>query len=129
MDTETAQQRLARRVKARRLQLHLSVRAAAKAAGVDRNTWSSLEDGTRTLQDRNYAKIETALQWPEGEILEIVSAPALSEADAARQRFVSMSREELALHILAYAETNGAKEAASLLERIWVIRGEAHQRT
>jgi transcriptional regulator with XRE-family HTH domain len=129
MDSETAQQRLARLVKARRLQLHLSVRAAAKAAGVDRNTWSSLEDGTRVLQDRNYAKIETALQWPTGEVPRILSAPAQSEAEAVRQRFVAMSREELAMHILDFAEARGAKEAADLLEQILAVRAEAQQRT
>jgi transcriptional regulator with XRE-family HTH domain len=65
---ETAQQRLARRVRQRRMELGLSVRAAAKAAGIDRDTWSKLEDSTRATQDRNYNAIERTLEWPQGEI-------------------------------------------------------------
>lgn len=65
---ETAQQRLARRVRQRRMELGLSVRAAAKVAGIDRDTWSKLEDGTRATQDRNYNAIERTLEWPQGEI-------------------------------------------------------------
>lgn len=57
----------------RRQELGLSIRAAAKAAVVDRATWTALEEGTRTTQDRHYAGIEQALQWPTGTIQAIVS--------------------------------------------------------
>jgi hypothetical protein len=50
------------------MELGLSVRAAAKVAGIDRDTWSKLEDGTRATQDRNYNAIERTLEWPQGEI-------------------------------------------------------------
>lgn len=127
-DDETPQQRLARRVKTRRLELRLSVRAASMAAGVDRNTWSWLEAGTRVLQDRNYAKVETALEWPDGEVLRILSEPTIS-ADAARQRLAAMSREELGMHILDVAEKQSPREALELLEQVRAIRAESRQRT
>jgi transcriptional regulator with XRE-family HTH domain len=126
---ETAQQRLARRVKTRRLQLHLSVRAAAMKAGVDRNTWSWLEAGTRVLQDRNYSKVETALEWPLGEILRILAEPAASASEAARQRLANMSREELGTYLLDYAETHEAAEVLELVERIKAIQRGARQPT
>jgi hypothetical protein len=72
---ETAQQRLPRAVKERRLYLRLSVRAAAKLAGIDRGTWMALEEGSRKTQDSNYAGIEMALQWPPGQIVKILKGP------------------------------------------------------
>jgi hypothetical protein len=56
----------------RRQKLALSVRAAAGAAGIDRATWTSLEAGTRVVQDRSHAAIEDVLQWPPGSIAAFV---------------------------------------------------------
>lgn len=53
-------------VRARRLELRLSVRAAAKQAGVDRQTWQSLEDGTRATQDRVLPAVEEVLGMQSG---------------------------------------------------------------
>ncbi|MFI6302117.1 helix-turn-helix domain-containing protein [Amycolatopsis thailandensis] len=68
MNAPDPQQPLSQLVQERRRELGLSVRAAAKKAGVDRNTWASVEDGSRTLQDRNYTKFEQALELPGGTI-------------------------------------------------------------
>jgi transcriptional regulator with XRE-family HTH domain len=94
------QQRLAQAVRDRRLKLGLSVRAAAKKAGVDRNTWMSVEDGSRTLQDRNYAKFEHALDWPDGAIearLNEDSSPGPKHewSAAERARMLDMSDAEV----------------------------------
>ena len=62
---------LADLVKNRRIELNLSVRQAAENAGVARNTWAAVEDGTRRTADNNYAGIERALQWAQGSILRI----------------------------------------------------------
>lgn len=135
MDTdEVPQHRLARLVKERRLKLKLSVRAAAKAAGIDRNTWSSLEDGSRVLQDRNYAKVEEALNWPTGEILRILSPGSAAADAAARQRIVEMSWAEIAIRIADVVETpaeegGGPEEAGRQLDSIFAIKHEAWQRT
>jgi DNA-binding XRE family transcriptional regulator len=62
---------LADLVKNRRIELNLSVRQAAENAGVARNTWAAVEDGTRRTADNNYAGIERALLWAPGSILRI----------------------------------------------------------
>ncbi|MFC3454066.1 helix-turn-helix domain-containing protein [Amycolatopsis speibonae] len=120
---ETPQQRLARRVKERRVQLQISVRAAAKAAGVDRNTWASLEDGTRVLQDRNYSKIETALSWPAGEI-ERILAPIDNEveASAARRRILALTDVQLAERVVEINEVQGPDAAADYLRKATELR-------
>lgn len=65
--------RLGELVKKRRIELSLSVRAAAKVAGIDRATWTGLEEGTKVTQDRHYAGIERALRWPTGYIASVAS--------------------------------------------------------
>jgi len=70
---ETPQQRLSRMVKERRVELRLSVRAAAAHAGIDRGTWMALEEGSRKTQDTRYAGIEEALEWPSGYIVKVLS--------------------------------------------------------
>lgn len=65
--------RLGKLVERRRIELGLSVRAAAKLAGIDRATWAALEDGSRLTQDRHYAGIERALQWPTSYVQSIAS--------------------------------------------------------
>lgn len=55
-------------VRQQRQRLGLSIRAAAREAGVDRATWTGLEDGTRATQDRHYAGIESAMRWAPGSI-------------------------------------------------------------
>lgn len=76
---ETPQQRLSRMVKERRLELRLSVRAAAGRAGIDRGTWMALEEGSRKTQDSSYAGIQAALEWPAGHIIKILSEPEARE--------------------------------------------------
>jgi hypothetical protein len=44
------------------------VRAAAKLAGIDRDTWAAIEEGTRNTQPSKYAGIERALGWGAGSI-------------------------------------------------------------
>lgn len=72
MDERGERDLLARRVRARRVELGLSVRAAAQAAEMDRNTWSYLEDGSRRTSEFKYAGIERALQWAPGSVAAIL---------------------------------------------------------
>ncbi len=53
--------RLARVVKRERTQRGLSVRAAAREAGVDRGTWAAVEDGSRLPQDHKAALMEPVI--------------------------------------------------------------------
>lgn len=72
MDERGERDVLAKRVRARRQELGLSVRAAAQAADMDRNTWSYLEDGSRRTSEFKYAGIERALQWEPGSVTAIL---------------------------------------------------------
>jgi transcriptional regulator with XRE-family HTH domain len=75
-DTDPAEtavrHRLAERVKARRQELGLSVRAAADNGGLARGTWIALEEGSRRTSDSNYAGIERVLQWAAGSVTAII---------------------------------------------------------
>lgn len=62
--------RLAKAVKARRLQLHPSRLAAAKSAGVSKDTWQRVEDGL-LVRDVSYAKMDRALGWAVGSCVAI----------------------------------------------------------
>ena len=57
--------RLAKAVKARRLEVHPSRLAAAKAAGVSKDTWQRVEEG-REVREVSYAKMDPALSWAPG---------------------------------------------------------------
>jgi hypothetical protein len=78
-DRETPQQRLSHEVRQRRTTLGLSVRAASTLAGLNRATWTALEDGTRSTQDRHYGGIERALQWPPGHIRSILDEETVTK--------------------------------------------------
>lgn len=130
----TPQQRLAIAVKNRRVKLGLSVRAAAKAAGVDRNTWSSVEDSSRVLQDRNYGKFEAALQWPDGEIERVLgikklapsSAPACSaEPRLSDEEIIAMDSRSLASWFIQLAASEGKDAAEDQLFRALDVRKKA----
>ncbi len=67
-DDQQQRTRLADVVRARRTELRTSVRAAAKQAGIARDTWIGLEEATRRTAEINYAGIEDTLQWARGSI-------------------------------------------------------------
>jgi DNA-binding XRE family transcriptional regulator len=75
--------RLARHVKAHRLEQYSSRDAAAAAAGVTRNTWKRVEEGL-DVRESTYARIEKALGWSTGSCLLIAEGgePAFFAADA-----------------------------------------------
>lgn len=65
MTTPRDLDRLAKAVKPRRLQLHPSRLAAAKAAGVSKDTWQRVEEGD-PVREVSYAKVDQALGWAVG---------------------------------------------------------------
>ncbi|MFG3476405.1 hypothetical protein ACGF3K_14235 [Streptomyces sp. NPDC047980] len=77
--------RLARAVKARRLELHPSRLAAANSAGVSKDTWQKVEDGL-LVRDVSYAKMDPALGWVVGSCMLIAEGgepvPASYHEDA-----------------------------------------------
>lgn len=74
-------ERLAKAVKTARLALHPSRLAAAKAAGMSKDTWQRVEEGME-VRDGTYAKIEKVLNWPAGECLAIAEGTGPSTPDS-----------------------------------------------
>ncbi|OXS35441.1 hypothetical protein [Streptomyces sp. XY006] len=70
--------RLAKTVKAHRLQQYPSRDAAAEAAGITRNTWKRVEEG-QEVRESTYGKVDKALGWAIGSCLAIAEGgePAL----------------------------------------------------
>ncbi|MFJ6667486.1 helix-turn-helix domain-containing protein [Streptomyces sp. NPDC091383] len=62
--------RLAKRVKAHRMELYSSRLAAADAVGVSKDTWQKVEEGL-TVREQTYAKIDKALGWATGSCVAI----------------------------------------------------------
>ncbi|WP_030559169.1 hypothetical protein [Streptomyces aureocirculatus] len=54
--------RLASRVKAHRMELYPSRLAAAKAAGISKDTWQRVEEA-ESVRESTYAKVDRALRW------------------------------------------------------------------
>nr|WP_206669422.1 helix-turn-helix transcriptional regulator [Streptomyces lavendulae] len=71
--------RLAKRVKAHRLELYSSRLAAAEAVGVSKDTWQRVEEGL-VVREATYAKIDKALGWATGSCVAITEGgePALA---------------------------------------------------
>lgn len=70
---------LAKAVKAQRLALFPSRLAAAKAAGISKDTWARVEEG-EVVRDGTYAKIEAILQWAAGSCEAILRGENPTEA-------------------------------------------------
>lgn len=62
--------RLAKHVKAHRLELYTSRDAAAAAAGMTKDTWQRVEEG-RPVRESSYAKVDRALGWATGSCVSI----------------------------------------------------------
>lgn len=62
--------RLAKHVKAHRLELYPSRLVAAKTAGISKDTWKRAETG-QPVQDKKYAQIDRALGWATGSCIAI----------------------------------------------------------
>lgn len=65
--------RLGSLIRERRRWLGLTMASAAAAAGIDRNTWSTAESGSRRIVDNNYAGIERAIGWAPGSIAAVLA--------------------------------------------------------
>lgn len=125
--TETPQQRLSRRVRTRRQELGLSVRAASKLAGVDRNTWASLEDGSRVTQDRHYGGIERTLQWPTGHILALLEKDLTPENQPTDEQIIAMTARTMATHYVKLDREFGKESADDWMFHALVVRRDARR--
>lgn len=76
--------RLAKHVKAHRLELYSSRLAAAQAAGISKDTWHRVEEGL-DVRESTYAKIDRALGWVTGSCILIAEGgtPVLGDTPPA----------------------------------------------
>ena len=81
-------------IKARRLALNLSVNAAAKAARIDRATWTAAETGTRQTEAYNAGRIERVLGWAAGSIEAILAGGEPTERPEPEPRPEPLSAPE-----------------------------------
>ncbi|NUO42445.1 MAG: helix-turn-helix transcriptional regulator [Streptomyces sp.] len=93
--------RLAKHVKAHRMELFTSRKAAADAAGISKDTWQKVEEG-QDVRESTYAKVDRALGWATGSCVAIAEGgePALIDnpagtAQSAAPAGRSLSAEEL----------------------------------
>jgi hypothetical protein len=101
--SERNRQRLGLLVVARRKELGLSIREAARRAGVMRPTWTGLEEGSRRTADYNFAAMERTLSWGPGSIEAVLSGGEPTAIDS--EGAPGLVRE-------AAAVTNGQDSAA-----------------
>lgn len=66
-------QRLGELVKARRQELALSISKAARAAEIDRATWTGVEKASRDTEEYNYGPIERVLRWERGSVAAVLA--------------------------------------------------------
>lgn len=74
-------ERLGRLVAERRRALGLSISAAARRAGINRATWTAVEEATRDTEVYNYGLIEKVLGWTPGSIDKVLNGRAPSIVD------------------------------------------------
>lgn len=94
--------RLGELVNERRRAMSLSISAAARAAGIDRGTWTGIEKGTRETVEYNFARIERVLGWQPGTIDRIMDGEDPGEGTEPEEvRWVGsdLSPDDIALEI------------------------------
>lgn len=74
-------ERLAKYVKAHRMEAYSSRKAAAASAGISKDTWKRVEEGLE-VRESTYAKISRALGWSSSSCIEIAEGgePVLVDA-------------------------------------------------
>jgi hypothetical protein len=84
--------RLAKYVKAHRLEQYSSRDAAAVAAGITKDTWQRVEEG-RPAREASYAKVDRALGWSVGSCVAVAEggAPVLVDQGGGVQSSVPMA--------------------------------------
>lgn len=128
-------QQLGGLLRAARLRTGLSVRAAAKEAGVDRSTWTAAEEATRLPQKHKAAAMAAVVGWGPDSFDEVLAdrspkppptPPSREERQEEAHGFiVGLTRDELVRLADIYAEAFGEQAAEAFLLRAAEIRHAA----
>ncbi|MGW0032094.1 hypothetical protein ACWDXD_19990 [Streptomyces sp. NPDC003314] len=125
-DSETPEARLGRLVHARRMELDLSLRAAAESADIAVNTLRRVESGL-PVRAVNYAKIDRALSWASGSSMAVLGGahhPIEVEATPVDDGIMLASIHDEDLKgavtnaVVAVADTLTAREIRDISERV-----------
>ncbi|NUS22735.1 MAG: helix-turn-helix domain-containing protein [Streptomyces sp.] len=104
-------ERLAKRVKAHRLELYPSRLAAARAAGISKDTWQRVEEGLE-VREGTYAAIDKALGWATGSCMVIADGyePVLADDAGAPAGAASAAPGTLGVEELRRAAFEAARK-------------------
>lgn len=102
--------RLAKRVKAHRLELYRSRLVAAQAAGVSKDTWRRVEEAEE-VREASYAKIDKALGWAIGSCVAITegSEPVLVDEPGSTAPIAPASARQLSAEEVRRAAFEAAR--------------------
>lgn len=102
--------RLAKRVKAHRLELYRSRLVAAQAAGVSKDTWRRVEEAEE-VREASYAKIDKALGWAIGSCVAITegSEPVLVDESGSTAPIAPTSARQLSAEEVRRAAFEAAR--------------------
>jgi DNA-binding XRE family transcriptional regulator len=102
--------RLAKYVKAHRLELFASRKAAADVAGISKDTWQKVEEGAE-VREVTYAKVERALGWATGSCIAIAEGgePVLVSEAAGGSGALPASSGPLSAEVLRRAAFEAAR--------------------
>lgn len=124
--------RLAARMRNRRIALRMTKTDAASRTGVARNTWSDAEEGVRDVQTKMYAGIEAALRWEPGSVQRILAGGEPTELPGPVRVDTVQPRERVQIdleHELALVERLDQPAAVKLelIKALIRLAGQAQQ--
>jgi transcriptional regulator with XRE-family HTH domain len=116
--------RLGDRIRTRRRALGLSVSRAARAAGINRATWTAVEDGSRETEPYNFGPIERVLGWTDRSIDNVLAGgePALIDDPPPISRNANDAEEtlhQIAVFVRSKLPDSTVRVACLELIEIW----------
>jgi cyanate lyase len=108
---DDARARLASEMDKQRVKLRLRWKEVARRAGLTPEYLGYLRRGKGSLTDLAIRGIETALEWPEGQVDAILAGPVLPPSDTKPVDAIESTTDEIG-RILARTEELYGKEAA-----------------
>ena len=102
--------RLAKHVKAHRMELFTSRKAAADSAGVSKDTWQRVEEGLE-VRETTYVKIDKALGWASGSCLAISEGgnPVFVDSSKAGSAPAPAAQQKLTAEVVRQAAFEAAR--------------------
>jgi hypothetical protein len=127
---DEGRRRLGALISRRRNELSLSLTAAAKAAGIHRDTWTGLERAERTTEPYIYGRFERVLGWSPGSIERILAGGDPELLSSTRPPTNPPTAERPSEHLIKEIWADDALDNEEKLRLVeLVIRADAQLRT